>query len=737
MLATTLLGAGAFVFLAPGLACLARMPGSLEWPEHLLYGFAISYSWVFVLSIVLPLAGWTVNHAAIITTAFVAIVVPWGNLIDTIRRATRSTPPSVTGVLLGAAVVMYAAGAWFVEPPLHGDAALDLTSVSRFADGGPIHFDNTSIVPHTRATYIFQPYQLALGMTARASNVDAVVAFEKIRPLLVLLSLVFVFLLLKQLTVTHAHAIWAFTVVLVFVGLDMATWQDKSLYPVVQRGGVAAGLCVPVLMTLILAATRRAEPQREARRRLAMRLASIFLVAFMCTHALEVYTALFFAAAVGVGVVIGADHHRVRARVWQLGIAFAVVLALYLPVHARALPDLTAYEDQLKASLRAEFARDYPTVASKLTGGMGQEEGDLLAHRLPATTAAVIGVPALLAAVFIAPGGATAIALATAPLALLFASPAGYVALALATSADSVQETTAYFALLGLLAVSLALAAVTSMVLAWGARLPSRFWSAVLLISLATLLVVLWPPAARAWTSATLAFVRAHPGYSVFCAIAVMAAVTTAAVRRGDRDMATAPRSLLAGAAMAALLARPLVGIGLPEGERVNLVAAVKAASAIPSVLDGSRYYETVSTTILPPLPVPSAIVEDIRARLPPRQILVGDPRYSCSLAALVDAYCVNPDHVYGQYYLGARRYQLEYVHSIDGSDFDWHPFFNDTWPIEDRERRFLQDYSVTYLLADPAHADLIARKLALLQPGAVREYSRDGYVLYRLQPHP
>src|SRR2546425_7511421 len=119
------------------------------------------------------------------------------------------------------------------------------------------------------------------------------------------------------------------------------------------------------------------------------------------------------------------------------------------------------------------------------------------------------------------------------------------------------------------------------------------------------LLLALWPPAARALTSATLAFVRIHPRYGVVCAIAIMAVVTTTAVRRGDRAMAAAPRSLLAGAAIAALLARPLVGIGLPEGERVNLVAAVKAASAIPSVLDGSRYYEAVSTTILPPLPVP------------------------------------------------------------------------------------------------------------------------------------
>lgn len=36
----------------------------MEWPEHLLFALAISYSWTFGLSILLPAVGWTVDHAA-------------------------------------------------------------------------------------------------------------------------------------------------------------------------------------------------------------------------------------------------------------------------------------------------------------------------------------------------------------------------------------------------------------------------------------------------------------------------------------------------------------------------------------------------------------------------------------------------------------------------------------------------------------------------------------------------
>jgi hypothetical protein len=103
----------------------------------------------------------------------------------------------------------------------------------------------------------------------------------------------------------------------------------------------------------------------------------------------------------------------------------------------------------------------------------------------------------------------------------------------------------------------------------------------------------------------------------------------------------------------------------------------------------------------------------------------------------LLDAYCINPEFVYGQYFLTAQQYQARYVHSIEGTDQDWHPFFNATWPLDDREGALLQDYAPDYLLADPPHAWLIDRKLRALGANAVPELNRDGYVLYRLSPPP
>ena len=126
--------------------------------------------------------------------------------------------------------------------------------------------------------------------------------------------------------------------------------------------------------------------------------------------------------------------------------------------------------------------------------------------------------------------------------------------------------------------------------------------------------------------------------------------------------------------------------------------------------------------------------VESLTLRGVPRQVLAANPRYSCGLAALVDAYCVNPEIIYAGYFLTARRYQEQYVHSRDDAAGDWHPFYNTTWPMEDAELTFIQDFGVTYLLADPEHAALIARKLAALDVGAAIAFTRDGYVLYKIR---
>src|SRR5436305_10010694 len=102
MLAARLLSLGVFVFLAPGLACLARMPGVLEWPEQVVFGFAISYVWIFALSIVLPAAGGTVVHAGLLTAAFVLLVTPWTRLRGVTDSGIGSMRPSMLGLLMTA-----------------------------------------------------------------------------------------------------------------------------------------------------------------------------------------------------------------------------------------------------------------------------------------------------------------------------------------------------------------------------------------------------------------------------------------------------------------------------------------------------------------------------------------------------------------------------------------------------------------------------------------------------------
>jgi hypothetical protein len=462
----------------------------------------------------------------------------------------------------------------------------------------------------------------------------------------------------------------------------------------------------------------------------------LFLLASICTHALEMYTFLCLAGVSWLLVLAGLDRAADTRQVWRLAALFGLILAIYLPVRASALPEFGKFERDLKDELTAEFTQDYPDVWTKVAGPMGQEAGDLLGARIPATTAGVIGVPALALAVWLAPASAALLALSIVPLALMFASPAGYVALALATSADSVQEATAYFALLGLLALAIGVAAAAHAGVAAAMRLQSRVQQVAALIFVIGAAFGLGRLTA-AGSQRFLDFTRLQPRVAVLLAVALTVVIVYVATRRRNHIASPLPGrvSALALAVVAVVLAVPLAGLGLAPNERVDLAAGVRRALAAPSILHWDAYYGVLQETILPRLPVPRAVVDDLRRRLPERQVLVADPRYSCSLAVVVDAYCVNPEHVYGQYYLSARGYQDRYVYSVEGSGGDWHPFFNETWPMEERERTFLKEYSVNYLLADPGHADLIARKLQALPVRATIESSLDGYVLYRVSP--
>src|SRR4030095_6046313 len=100
-----------------------------------------------------------------------------------------------------------------IEPPFTGEEALDMAPVSRFADGGPITFDNTSLLPDTRTVYLFQPSQLAVGLISRWSGTDPIVAYLKLRSFLAPLTLIFLYSVLRWLTATRVEAGAAFAVV--------------------------------------------------------------------------------------------------------------------------------------------------------------------------------------------------------------------------------------------------------------------------------------------------------------------------------------------------------------------------------------------------------------------------------------------------------------------------------------------------------------------------------------------
>ena len=112
--------------------------------------------------------------------------------------------------------------------------------------------------------------------------------------------------------------------------------------------------------------------------------------------------------------------------------------------------------------------------------------------------------------------------------------------------------------------------------------------------------------------------------------------------------------------------------------------------------------------------------------------MLLAHPGYSCALVVLVDAYCINPESIYGDYFRPAAPYHAGYVSLEDGQTPE-HPFFNAGLSLTNGEDRLLREYGVSYLLAGPEHAEQIGLKLGSATVAATLEFELDGYRLYRI----
>lgn len=734
MLAVRLLGVCTGLLLLPGVLLLAVLRVHATWHYRIVLGFALSYSWVFVLSVVIPAGGWTVDHAGALTLLLVG-----GLGIVIVRRAwplrlTDARPPG-DALLMGAIVAACALAGWIIEPPITGEEALDLASVSRFADGGPITFVNTSLLPNTPPPYLFQPYQLALGLISRWSGTDALVTFIKFRAFLAPLTVVFLYSLLRRLTATRTETNAAFGIVLIFIALDMTTAQWNSWFPFVRRGGFTASVCVPALMALSLAATRHAEGREGVLgRRLALAAAAFLLIASMATHPLEMLPLLGFVAALAVSVTTRLDPAGARKPALGLIVLLVAAAAAYVALLTSAVPAVAAYGAAEKQALWTQLGAMARDPITAIAGGTTTAH-DLLTRTLPDTTATVFGVLALALVALRAPATAALLALSIVPLALMYASPAGFIALQLLAAESVVRDVNAYFGLLGLLSLAIGIAVLVQAGLQAAVWRQAGFRRVLVQSAIGSLVVWIVFEAGVAGVPWFAARTAVQPGLLLLVAVAVTVIVVTLAARRAPL-LPPAPFSfavVVLAACVGLPLAAPHWAFGgiFADREVVTLATEYRTARSSPSVLDWESYYETLRRSIAPPISVPGAVVGELRRRIPPRQVVLADPRYSCALVVLFDGYCINPEWIYNTlYFKTAEKYHADYVRIGSGGRAE-HPFFNANTTPTDAERRLLTEYRVSYLLTDPETAEPTSAKLHAL--GATLEMEHGGYRLYRI----
>jgi len=732
--AARLLVLSALVFLGPGLGCLAACRVPAEWPERVVLAFSLSYSWIFVMSVVVPLCGWTVDHAALATVLLVA-----GLVIAVARRQWRhdtSMPagrPELATLVVVAVVIVAGVGGWVIESPFTGEEALDFASLSRFADGGPVTFDNTSLLPDTHPVYLFQPYQLALGMVTRWSGADPLIAFVKFRSFLAPLCLLCLYALLRRFTATRVEAVAAFLVVVLCIALEIETWERNSLFPFVRRQGFSAGALVPTLFLLCIIATRRVRDRGDRLvRRVALAVAPVMLVASVSTHAMEVVTFLSFAAAATATTVVGLDRGGDRKLAMAMVVALAVAAGAYLSVHSVGVSYMSERSTSRRVALGEQLGQlvaddDKSFAWASLSGD------NIFVGSTPLTTAAVVGVPALSVAALRAPAAAAVLALGTVPLALMHATPAGSIVLRWLVAPGTMRDSTPYFMFTGMLGVALGLVALAQGILA--ATVSSRWWLRRAVVgSLVLWFVVIGGRAVVPWLGH---YAVTRPDWFLLVQAASAAIALAIAAMHKRPILASAP--FTPGVVILTVcLAIPLGVPGLVFGgafEReanASMLTRFEAARSQPSTLDWPMYYEELARTIRPSLPVPRAVVDELRRRIPPRQVLLAHPSYSCGLVVLIDAYCINPEFIYGDYFRPAERYHAEFVEHAPGLDPE-HAFFNTRRSLTDEEDRLLTEYHVSYLLADPDHADVIALKLRDASVDATVEMELDGYRLYSI----
>ena len=483
------------------------------------------------------------------------------------------------------------------------------------------------------------------------------------------------------------------------------------------------------MMTLCLMATRHSDDEPAQRvQTAALAVAPVMLVASLSTHPLEMFPVLWFVAALAVAVVCGLDPLRTRRQTVALALLLAATTAVYVDVHSRLVPYVAEYERADKAAVRDRLRPDPQNARRcdcwRTDGGARRPHPDHSSHNRGLCRCSRDGARRATCA----GGRQCARPGRRAARAGVLESGRLYGAVAAHIGRDR-QRCQRIFLADGIIALALGLSALAQVALraaAWRQNGLSR----VIATSAAGSFVI-W--AASTWGSRIVESfaVRAmmQPEFLLLIGVVTLVAVVGAALRSRP-IVAAAPvpvAVVLATICLALPFAVPEHAFGGVFAKRtpVTLLDRFARAHELPSVVDWPAYYETLKGSIAPRLPVPRSVVDELRRRIPPRQVVLADPRYSCAVVVLIDAYCINPEHIYGHYFQPAARYHADYV-MPQGNGDGAHPFFNFSGSLTEGERRLLKEYGVSYVLTDPVTQSRLLRSCAICPPPRLKWISPD-----------
>ena len=732
-----LLATGA-VLIVPGwllVRALSLFPQADVPFERGVLAFGLGYVLVTVVCIAITLVEVNVWWGVLLLGALAAVLATRGSR-PAGPAAGRSVPLASLWSLEGAVVTSLAivlfAFAWLVEPRMGGEETFELIVLRKILENAAVSLDNTLHRPDAVFPYVFAPHYFAMALLAKVAGLSLFVVYVKLRAVYALIALAAFWAVVRRLTGSRSAGLFAVVALMLLVLIDPDPWfWPASLFPLVRRGGFAMGVLFPIfaLTTLLAAGGRRRWPE--------LVWPPLILLAMLFTHAMSATFALFLLVGLAAMTYTAASWREYR-RAYTVLVGSALALFLvYAGLSQLLVSHLPEYLARDRAELRSLVTTLVRDPIRGVVGGVPEGGQYLIAVSGAVTVYSMFPILWLPLVLWRSPAlGRWLWGPIVLPL-VLYTTPLGLATLQLATVKEAVFAG-GYFSPVGLMLFAIALFTLVQPLDRWLGRMAEgehhlRWFARVVVLCVVAILVsrfILLPlcwwcmDQIVKWPSLPL-LVGGAGGLAVMMSRRVRSVESPVEYR----DLVHQGALLTV---WVCLLLPVLVGLksfpgAIAGSKRASAYAQYRDTRSVPPVTDWEAYYPVFQEWNNPTVDMPWRVVRALERVIPRERVVVYDPRHSMTIPLLLNNYIVNPGTVFST----DMEYFRDYVRK-DAGESEVHPIFNQSPVLDEKEREFLRQYNVEYVIANPAYHDLVAHKMGQL-PGAELLYDWDGFSVHRL----